>query len=182
MDCFWLTVPCTVSESDRACDAVMDTLKKITPCRFSTLPTLCWTETGALTSPHMTSKLSRGSYIFQYTIFLFLFFFFFVTINPEWEHCPLTPKYRLFAFLLNTSREKSLHLKLLVWLCIVPVPHLTTYYRWLEQRGGVAICVIVLQPEDLCSISPDNQYPTYRGALHQDFLQATGLHLWRDAG
>lgn len=127
---------------------------------------------------HDIKAFARQLYFPVYNFYLF----FFVTINPEWEHCPLTPKYRLFAFLLNTSREKSLHLKLLVWLCIVPVPHLTAYYCWLEQRGGVAICVIVPQPEDLCSISPDNQYPTYRGALHQDFLQATGLHLWRDAG
>lgn len=36
----------------------MDTLKKVTPSRFSTLPTLCWTEKGILTSPHIISTLS----------------------------------------------------------------------------------------------------------------------------
>lgn len=36
----------------------MDTLKEVTPSRFSTLPTLCWTEKGILTSPHIISTLS----------------------------------------------------------------------------------------------------------------------------
>lgn len=48
----------------------MDTVKQVTPCRFSTLPTLCWTDSGMLASPRITSRLScvavRGSYIFRH--------------------------------------------------------------------------------------------------------------------
>lgn len=55
---FSLTVLCTVSETCRVCDAVMDTLKKITPSKFSTLPTLCQTEKGICTSPRIILKLS----------------------------------------------------------------------------------------------------------------------------
>lgn len=156
----------------------MDTLKKITPSRLSTLPTLCWTEKGILTSPRITSKLScfsiRGSYIFQHTIF--------VTGNPVREHCLLPPRNdpsTVSAHFFQTFQEKKIWLS--VWLCIVPVPHLTIYCCWLDQQGGVVIGVTVLQPEDLGSISLDSQSPPCWGALQQDFLPATGMQLWGDA-
>lgn len=145
----------------------MDTLKKITPSRFSTLPTLCWTEKGILTSPRIISVLSCfsiwGSYFFQHTIF--------VTGNPVREHCLLPPRNdpsTVSAHFFQTFQEKSLDLHISVRLCIVPVPHLTVYCCWLDQQGGVVIGVTVLQPEGLGSIPLDSQNPPCWGALQQD--------------
>lgn len=81
----------------------MDTLKKVPPSRFSTLPTLCWTEKGILTSPHIISMLPCfsiwGSYFFQHTIF--------VTGKPVREHCllPREMTHCLSTFLSNVSRK-----------------------------------------------------------------------------
>lgn len=136
----------------------MDTLKKITPSRFSTQPTLCWTEKGILTSPRIISMLSccsiRVSYFFQHTIF--------VTGNPVREHCLLPPRNdpsTVSAHFFQTFQEKSLDLNISVLLCIVPVPHLTIYCCWLDQQGGVVIGVTVLQPEGLGSIPLDSPNP-----------------------
>lgn len=143
---FDLTVLCTISETCRVCDAVMDTLKKVTPSRFSTLPTLCWTEKGILTSPRIISMLSCfsiwGSYIFQRTIF--------GAGNPAREHCLLPPRNdpsTVSAHFFQTFQEISRDLNISVRLCIVPVPHLTIYCCWLDQQGGVVIGVTVLKPE-----------------------------------
>lgn len=157
----------------------MDTLKKITPSRFSTLPTLCWTEKGILTSPRIISMLSccsiRGSYFFQHTIF--------VTGNPVREHCLLPPRNdssTVSAHFFQTFQEKSLDLNISVLLYIVPVPHLTIYCCWLDQQGGVVIVVTVLQPEGLGSIPLDSPNPPCWGALQQDmeFLPAAGMKFW----
>lgn len=154
----------------------MDTLKKITPSRFSTLPTLCWTEKGILTSPRIISMVSCfsiwGSYIFQNTIF--------VTGNPVREHCLLPPRNdpsTVSAHFFQTFQEKYLDLNISLLLCIVPVPHSTIYCCWLDQQGGVVIGVTVLQPEGLGSIPLDSQNPPCWGALQQDmeFLPAAGM-------
>lgn len=105
---FSLTVLSTVHETCRMCDVVMDTLKKITPSRFSTLPTLCWTEKGILTSPHIISKPSCfsiwGSYIFQHP-----FFFCYWQSGERTLSVPAEkwPKHSLHAFLSNISRERK---------------------------------------------------------------------------
>lgn len=178
--CFWLTVLCTVSETCRVCDAVMDTLKKITPSRFSTLPTLCWKEKGILTSPRITSKRSClsiwGSYIFQHTIF--------VAGNPVREHCLLLPRNdpsSVSAHFFQTVQEKKSLIETFQrgCVCIVPGPHLTIYCCWLEQQGGVVIGATVLQPDNPGSVSLDSQSPPCGGALQQDFLSATGMPLWK---
>lgn len=98
---FWLTVLRTISETCRVCDAVMDTLKKITPSRFSTLPTLCWTEKGILTSPQIISMLSCFSILFPAYNFCY------------WQSSERTlsittkkwPRHCLSTFLSNISRK-----------------------------------------------------------------------------
>lgn len=104
---FSLTVLYTVHETCRMCDVVMDTLKKISPSRLSTLPTLCWTEKGILTSPHIISKLSCfpiwGSY-FPAS------FFFFVIGNPARELCLLLPRNdpsAVAAYFFQTFQERK---------------------------------------------------------------------------
>lgn len=165
---FSLTVLSTVHETCRMCDVVMDTLKKITPSRFSTLPTLCWTEKGILTSPRIISKPSCfsiwGSYIFQHP-------FFFVIGNPARELCLLLPRNDRNAVSVHffqtfqEKEEKPLHLNISLRLRIVPVPHWTIYCCWPGQQGGVVLGVTVLQPEDLDSISHDSWNPPCWGAL-----------------
>lgn len=108
--CFWLTVPCTVSETCRVCDAVMDTLKKITPSRFSTLPTLCWKEKGIRTSPRITSKRSclsmRQLHFPTYNFCCWRSSERTLSVTAEkW------PKHRLCTFLSNISRKKNPSLK-----------------------------------------------------------------------
>lgn len=82
--CFWLTLLWTRRKACSVCDAVMDTLKKLSAARFSTLPTLCWTDREILTSPRITSKLS--------CLDTTLLYFPVSSFNREREHCLLLPR------------------------------------------------------------------------------------------
>lgn len=173
--CFLLTVLYTVHETCRMCDVVMDTLKKITPYRLSTLPTLCWTEKGILKSPHIISKLSCfpiwGSY-FPASFF----FFFLLAVQRENFVCycrEMTQAQSLRISFKHFKRKKPLHLNISLRLRIVPVPHWTIYCCWPGQQGGVVFGVTVLQPEDLDSISRDSWNPPCWGALR--------IHDYKDA-
>lgn len=151
--------------------------KKITPSRLSTLPTLCWTQKGILTSPYIISKLSCfpiwGSF---FPASFFFFCYWQSSERPLSATAEKWPKRSLRVFLSNISREKkknNLHLNISLRLRIVPVPHWTIYCCWLGQQGGVVFGVTVLQPEDLDSISRDSWNPPCWGALR--------IHGYKDA-
>lgn len=173
---FSLTVLYTVHETCRMCDVVMDTLKKISPSRLSTLPTLCWTEKGILTSPHIISKLSCFPIWGSYFPASFFFCYWQSSERTLSATAEKWPKRSRRVFLSNISRErkkKNLHLNISLRLRIVPVPHWTIYCCWPGQQGGVVFGVTVLQPEDLDSISRDSWNPPCWGALR--------IHDYKDA-
>lgn len=150
----------------------------VTPSRFSTLPTLCWTEKGILTSPHIISKPPCFPIWGSYFPASFIFF---LLLAIRWEnfvcYCremtqAQSPRIS-FKHFKRERGKKSLHLNISLRLHIVPVPHWTIYCCWPGWRGGVVFGVTVLQPEDLDSISRDNWNPPCWGALR--------IHGYKDA-
>lgn len=143
-------------------DAVMDTLKKITPSSL-------------FHSGHIVLDRVRNSNVTSHHITAFRASQYNPTIPPPHrplnvqltgssveQRCLLHPQNGLCTVgghFFQTQREKSLDSNVCVLPCVMPVAHLALYCCWLNRWGGVVISVTVLQPDSQGSILSDSQSP-----------------------